>query len=166
MGSVEKIVTNWWILTKIICIWMKFGFQLPKALVLEVFQKHCRCSGNNSLQAICIWLRIHFSWQWLMHRLPSTIIFPKMLHLKCQFLNLTEIYIILLFTNVHALFNNKSMLILNLRYTLSHRLHIHHNKCWLCRHSTPGRWCWKVIFLNSTHVSCFMFLWQAGQCIL
>ena len=34
-----------------------------------------------------------------MHRLPSTIIFPKMLH---QFENLAEMFIILLFTHFYA----------------------------------------------------------------
>ena len=33
-------------------------------------------------------MRIHFSGQRLMNLLPSTIIIPKMLHLKCQFENL------------------------------------------------------------------------------
>ena len=61
---------------------LKFGFQLPKNMVLELTGKHSSCSEHISLQAIGIWLRMHISEQTLMHQqLPSTIIFPKMLHL-------------------------------------------------------------------------------------
>ena len=35
-----------------------------------------------------IWLKIHFSGQRVIHLLPSTIIFPKMFCLACQFENL------------------------------------------------------------------------------
>ena len=45
---------------------------------------------------------------------------PKMLHLNCQF-DLTEIYVILLFTHFYALLiRKKSMLIPHLRYMLTH----------------------------------------------
>ena len=44
------------------------------------------------------WMRLHFSGQKLMHRLLSTIIFSKILRLKCTFKNLSEIYIFLVFT--------------------------------------------------------------------
>ena len=79
-------------------IWLRFGFQLPKDLVLELAGKHSSCSECISWEAMGIWLRIHFSGQRLMHRLRSTIIFPKMLRWKCQFENLAEIHIIRLFT--------------------------------------------------------------------
>ena len=43
-----------------------------------------------------------------MHLLPRTIIFSKMLRLKCQFENLAGICIILLFISLYALLNYKS----------------------------------------------------------
>ena len=49
----------------------------------------------------------HFSGKRLMHRLPSTIIFPKMLCLKYKVENLAEIYILLLFTHFYALLKKK-----------------------------------------------------------
>ena len=88
-------------------IWLKFGFELPKDLVLELAVKHSICPEHILWHAMGIWLRIHFSGQRLMHRLRSTIIFPKMLRLKCQFENLPEMYIILLFTHKYQLSNNK-----------------------------------------------------------
>ena len=65
--------------------WLRFGFQLPKDLVLELTGKHSSCSEHISWEAIGIWLRIHFSGQRLMHQLPRTIIVPKMLRLRWQF---------------------------------------------------------------------------------
>ena len=109
-------------------IWLKFGFQLPNDVVLELAGKHSSCSERISWQAMGIWLRIHVSGQRLMHRLLSTIIFRKMWSLKCQFENLAE----------QSLLNKKSMLILNLKYMFIHRLHINHQKCWLWRN--PALW--------------------------
>ena len=86
-------------------IWLKFGFELPKYMVLELIGKHSSCSEHIASQAIGIWLRIHFSEQILMHQLPSAIIFPKILHLKCQFEDLAEINIILLFNHTYYLLN-------------------------------------------------------------
>ena len=48
-----------------------------------------------------------------MHRLPSNIIFLKMLRLKCQFENFAKVIIILLFTHTYYLLNDKSMIIPN-----------------------------------------------------
>ena len=72
---------------------------------------------------------IPVSGQILMYRLPSTIVFPKMLRLKCRFENSAEIYIILLLTHFYALLNKKSMAIPHLRCMLTHRFHINHQKC-------------------------------------
>ena len=83
-----------------------FGFQIPEDLGLEVAGKHSSSSEHISWDAIRIWLRIHFSWQILMHQLQSTIIFPT-LRLKCQFKNLPEMYIILHFTQLYQLLNKK-----------------------------------------------------------
>ena len=55
----------------------------PKDLVLEITEKHFSCSEHISLEAICIWPRLQFSGERLMHQLRSTIIFPKMFSLKC-----------------------------------------------------------------------------------
>ena len=123
-------------------IWLKFGFQLPKDLVLELAGKHYSCSEHISWDAMGIWQRIHFSGQRLMHRLLSTIIFPKIFCLKCQFENLAEIYIILLFTHTHYLLNKKSMLIPNLWNVFIQRLHINHQKCRLRRYPALGRGCY------------------------
>jgi len=108
--SLEQTWTNWWFFEKVIFpkigwSWLKFGFQLPKDMGLEPIRKHSSFSEPISKHSIGIWLRIHFSGQRLMHRLPSTIIFPKMLRWKCQFENLAEIYKILLFTHFYALLN-------------------------------------------------------------
>ena len=84
--------------------WFMFGFQLPKDLVLELTGKYFSCSERSSWKALCNWPSLNFSGQILMHRLRTTIIFPKMLHLKCQFKNLVDIYIILLFTPLYILF--------------------------------------------------------------
>ena len=59
------------------------------------------CSEHSSWQVIGIWPRIHFSEQRLMHRLPSTITFPKMLHFRCQFENFADTYIFLMFTHLY-----------------------------------------------------------------
>ena len=48
--SLEQIGTNWWFkkkrenVSKISWPWLKFGFQLPKDMVLELIQKHSSCS--------------------------------------------------------------------------------------------------------------------------
>ena len=88
------------ILSKNIRIWLKFGFQLPKDMRLELIGKHSSCSEHISEQAVGIRLRIHFSEQRVMHQLPSTIIFSKILRLKCQFGKSAEIYVILLFVYI------------------------------------------------------------------
>ena len=77
-----------------------------------------------------------------MHWLRSTIIFPKMVHLKCQLENLAEIYIILLFTHLYALLHYKSILIPNLRYMLTQSFHINHKKCRFGRHPALGTRCY------------------------
>ena len=89
---------------KISYIYLKFEFQLPKYLVLELAGKHYSFSEHFLWEAMDICLNIHFSGQRLMHRLQSTIIFPKILRLKCQFDKLTETYIKLLFTHLHEFF--------------------------------------------------------------
>ena len=88
--------------------WLKFEFQLPEDLVLELSGKHFSCAEHVSWQHIGIWPRLQFSVQRLMHRLRSTIIFPKMLSLKCQLKNSAEIYRILLLTHWYALLHNKN----------------------------------------------------------
>ena len=121
----EQIVAKWGI-KKNIYIWQnncgilrKFGFQLPNDPVLELTGKHFSSSDHISLQDICIWPRLPFSGHVLMHQLWSTIIFPKMLHLKCTFGNSSEIYRILFFTHLYALLNNKSVFIPKFRYMLA-----------------------------------------------
>ena len=105
------------IVPKMSGIWLKFVFQLPKDLVLELFGKHYSCSEQISWDDMSIWLRIHFSGQRLMHRLWSALIFLKMLRLKCQSENLTEMYIIFLFTHLYFLLNENqwSFLTLDIR---------------------------------------------------
>ena len=65
---------------KLICMGLKFQFQIPKHLVLELTWKHFSCSEHISWEAIGIWPLMHFSWQRLMHRLWSTIIFISSAH--------------------------------------------------------------------------------------
>ena len=69
-----------------------------------------------------------------MYRLPSTTISPNMLCLKYQFDHLTKIYIIPIVTRLYELSNKKLMPTPNLRYMLTHRLNISHQKCCFDRH--------------------------------
>ena len=104
--------------TNSVYLW-SFEFNSPKDMVVEITGKHFSCSEHISRQAIGIRLRIHLSGQWLMHRLPSPIVFPRMWPLKFPFVNLSEIYIILIFTSCYALLKKrkkKKMPILNLRF--------------------------------------------------
>ena len=78
-------------LLKICEIWLKFESQHPKGPVLELTWSHLRSSEHILLQDIGIWPWLQYSGQRLMHWFWSIIIFPKMLHLKCQFENLAEI---------------------------------------------------------------------------
>ena len=78
-------------------IWLKFEFQLPEYLMLELTGKHFSCSEHISWEAF--WLRIYFSGQRLFHQLRRTIKFPEMLRFKCQFEKYAEIYMNLLFTH-------------------------------------------------------------------
>ena len=93
------------------------------------------------MQNIGTWPRLQFPGQRLMHRLWSTIIFPKMLRLNYPFENSAEIYRILIFTHLYALLNRKSVLIPSLSYMLTQRLYINHQKCRLGRHPALGRRC-------------------------
>ena len=68
---------------KISEVWLRFEFQPPKDLVLELAGKHSSCLECIPLEAMGIWLRIHFSGQRLLHRLQSTIIIPKMSSCIC-----------------------------------------------------------------------------------
>ena len=103
LGSlIQKGTNNWFLercyLSKTGWSLLKFGLQLLKDMVLEVNRNPFH---NNLLK---------FGWEYTFMGkdwctcLPSTIIFPKMLYLKCQFENLSELYIILLFTHFYALF--------------------------------------------------------------
>ena len=108
---------------------------------MELTGKHFSCSEHISWQHIVIWLSLHFFWEKIDE--PVTIIFPKMLPLKSKFINLTKIYLIPIFPHLSAVFNlKKSMLIPNLRYMLTHRLHINHQKCQFGRHPLLGRGCY------------------------
>ena len=68
-----------------------------------------------SKQAIGIWPRVHLFGKRLLHRLWRTVIFSKMLSFRCQFENLSEIYIFLLFIHFYNFLSKTSMLDLNLR---------------------------------------------------
>ena len=81
-------------MSKMSMIWLKFGFQLPKDLVLKLAGNHSSCSEHILWDAMAIWLGIHFSGQRLTHLLRSTNIFPKILRFKCEFENLPEMYTI------------------------------------------------------------------------
>ena len=48
------------IIPKIIGIWLRFGFQLPKQLALEPLEKHFSYSEDICWEAIGIWPRLHF----------------------------------------------------------------------------------------------------------
>ena len=88
---------------KISDVWLKFEYQLLKDPVLELTAKYFSYSEHNSWQTNGIWPRWNFYGQRLMHRLRTTIIYSKILHLKCQFENSAEIYLVLLFTHLNAL---------------------------------------------------------------
>ena len=111
-------------------------FCIPKDMELEIIGKHSSCSEHISYWYLAE--DTHFG-QRMIYRLENTIIFPEIFSLKCQFDNLAETYIILLFTNTYYLMNPNSMLIPNLWYVFIQRPHINHKKCRLGRHSAPGR---------------------------
>ena len=144
-GSREEIVTNKWILEKIILPPVsRFGWSLdfnsPETwfwswlgsilAVQSTFPNKLLVFGRGYTFLGKDWCTGY------------QVLFSKMLRLKCQFENLAEINKILLFTLLYELLNNKSMLIPNLRYMLTHRLHINHQKCRLGRHPAPGRRCY------------------------
>ena len=64
---------------KICWIWLKFWFQLSKDPVLELSGKQSSCSERISWEAMSTCLRIHYYRPRLIHQIPSTIIFSKML---------------------------------------------------------------------------------------
>ena len=84
--------------------------------MLKLTGKHFGCSEHISWQHNGIWPRLHFSGKRLMHMLRSTVIFHKMLHLKCLLEYSAEKYIILLFPPLHAILKYKSMPISALRF--------------------------------------------------
>ena len=112
-----------------------------KDLVLELTGKHFSCSERNSWQSLGICPMIYFFGQILMHLLLRTIIVLRILSLKCQFENLAEIYIILLFNHYYAHLNLKSMLIPDLRFMDTQRFQINQQKRWCVRNPALGRRC-------------------------
>ena len=73
-GSLEHIVTKWWIsdkclLPKIYWHRLRVGFQLPNDLVLVLTGKHFSCSKPISWETFGICLRLHF----VLFRIPNEI---------------------------------------------------------------------------------------------
>ena len=101
-ASLEQIVTIWLIFEKKFYAGFCWGldFNSPKTWFWQI-----------SWEAMGIWLSINFSGQILKQRLQSTIIFPKILRLRCQFENLAEIQIIPFSINYITFWITKSMLI-------------------------------------------------------
>ena len=124
---------------------LRFGFQLPKELRLELTGQHFTfsCSEHISCQAIINWHhRLHLFGQRLKHRLQSTISFPTMFRLREQSDSLAKMYTFILFTHLYQLLNKKAMLIHSLIYGFIQTLHIKHQRCQFCRHSGLGRRCY------------------------